>query len=61
MAGMVLETNINHILTAVNDQDKLHEGSIKVLTAQNVQHTATQAKDLGGMILSTISEKVGLR
>ena len=24
MAGMVLETNINHILTSVNEQNKLH-------------------------------------
>lgn len=29
MAGMVLETNINHILSAVNDQSKLHTASIK--------------------------------
>jgi AP-3 complex subunit sigma len=30
MAGMVLETNINHILSAVQDQNKLHAMSIKV-------------------------------
>ena len=61
MAGMVLETNINHILTSVNEQTKLHDASINVLTAQNVQHTANQAKDLGGKILSSLSESVGLR
>ena len=32
MAGMVLETNIIHILQAVNDQNKLHAKSVKVLT-----------------------------
>ena len=33
MAGMVLETNIIHILQAVNDQNKLHAKSVKVLTS----------------------------
>ncbi len=28
MAGMVLETNINNILTAINDQNKLHTASL---------------------------------
>ena len=31
MAGMVLETNINNILTAVQDQNKLHALSVKSL------------------------------
>merc|ERR1719253_224808 len=31
MAGMVLETNIIHILQAVNDQNKLHAKSVKVV------------------------------
>lgn len=30
MAGMVLETNINHILASVNDQHKLHVSSMKI-------------------------------
>ena len=47
MAGMVLETNINHILTSLNEQNKLHSASVKVLTPQ--------AKEMGGKILSTIS------
>ena len=34
MAGMVLETNVIHILQAVNDQNKLHARSVKVLTNQ---------------------------
>ena len=28
MAGMVLETNINQILTAINEQNKLHTSSL---------------------------------
>jgi Clathrin adaptor complex small chain len=30
MGGMVLETNINSILTAIMDQNKLHAASMKV-------------------------------
>lgn len=30
MGGMVLETNINQILTAINDQNRLHSASNKV-------------------------------
>lgn len=30
MGGMVLETNINQILTAINDQNRLHAASNKV-------------------------------
>jgi AP-3 complex subunit sigma len=32
MAGMVLETNINHVLTSVNEQNKMHSSSNKVGT-----------------------------
>ena len=32
MAGMVLETNIRHILTSVNEQSKLHNQSMKLTT-----------------------------
>lgn len=44
MAGMVLETNINHILTSVSEQNKLHANSVKVVPTA-AQATA-QAKDL---------------
>jgi AP-3 complex subunit sigma len=50
MAGMVLETNINHILTSVNEQNKLHAASIKMLPS-----SSAVAKDAAGKLLSTIS------
>jgi len=53
MAGMVLETNINHILTSINEQNKLHAASTKTLPS--AQAAATQAKDIGGKLLSSIS------
>jgi AP-3 complex subunit sigma len=65
MAGMVLETNINHILTSINEQNKLHANSTKVLSAQGAQAAATalsaasQAKDMGGKLFSSLSS--GLR
>jgi AP-3 complex subunit sigma len=61
MAGMVLETNINHILTSVNEQNKLHNSSMKVLSQQGAQAAssalaaASQAKDLGSQLFSSIS------
>jgi AP-3 complex subunit sigma len=51
MAGMVLETNINHILTSVSEQNKLHSNSVKVLGGTSASEAAAQAKGL----LSTIS------
>jgi AP-3 complex subunit sigma len=51
MGGMVLETNINHILLSINEQNKLHAASVKVLTAP----TPAQAKEMGEKIFSTIS------
>lgn len=65
MAGMVLETNINSILSAVVEQGKLHAQSEKAigapttLAAANALSAASQAKDIGGKLLSTISS--GLR
>jgi len=53
MAGMVLETNINHILTSVNEQNKLHAASIKMLPSS--QAASAVAKDAAGKLLSTIS------
>ena len=57
MAGMVLETNINHILVSVSEQNKLHANSIKTLntpTASQVSSAAVQAKEIGGKLLSTL-------
>lgn len=48
MAGMVLETNINSILAAVNDQEKLHSASLN--------NSATGATSLG----SPLAHGVGL-
>ena len=58
MAGMVLETNINHILTAVTEQNKLDAASTQTLTVQNVQATAVQATNMGGMLLSSITDRL---
>ena len=60
MAGMVLETNINHILTAINDQNKLHGSalsskSIGSQSASSAIAAASQAKDIGEKLFSTIS------
>lgn len=58
MAGMVLETNINEILQAVNDQNKLDSESVQMLgapTAANVVNVASQAKEIGGSFFSTIT------
>ena len=57
MAGMVLETNINNVLTSVNEQNKLHAASEKVAGGQG--SGANPAKDLGGKLFSTITN--GLR
>ena len=40
MAGMVLETNINNIMTAVHEQERLASAS---LTTSSVQHGAGSA------------------
>lgn len=58
MAGMVLETNINHILSSINEQNKLHASSIKVVPAQAAAMGAAAGsaiKDVGGKVFSTIS------
>jgi AP-3 complex subunit sigma len=46
MAGMVLETNINHILSAVNDQSKLHTSSIKSQTPSVSQMGVMQTPNI---------------
>jgi len=58
MAGMVLETNINHILQAVQEQGATHETSIQTLNSHSsnqMSSAASQATDLGGKIFSSIS------
>jgi hypothetical protein len=60
MAGMVLETNINHILSAVQEQSNLHTASIQMLhnaSAAQIQMSsaASHATDIGGKIFSSIS------
>ena len=55
MAGMVLETNINHILTSVSEQNKLHANSIKVVPSAS-QATA-QAKDLFSSISQGLTKR----
>ena len=55
MAGMVLETNINHILTSVSEQNKLHANSIKVIPTTS-QATA-QAKDLFSSISQGLTKR----
>jgi AP-3 complex subunit sigma len=65
MAGMVLETNINHVLTAVNDQNKLHGASfsktVSAATSSATAHAssaASQVKDIGEKLFSTISSSL---
>jgi len=55
MAGMVLETNINHILTSVSEQNKLHANSVKVVPSAS-QATA-QAKDLFSSISQGLTKR----
>eukprot|EP01032_Pedospumella_encystans_P027402 gene27402-30972_t len=58
MAGMVLETNINHILQAVNEQAKMHTTSIETLrapTSAQVSSAASQATDIGGKFLASLT------
>lgn len=43
MAGMVLETNIVNILQAVQDQNKLHSKSIKVISLPSSASTTATA------------------
>ena len=61
MAGMVLETNINHILSSVTDQNKMHATSIQVLnapTSAQMTSAAVQAQKLGGQLFTTISNSI---
>jgi AP-3 complex subunit sigma len=61
MAGMVLETNINNILTAVNDQNKQHAASVRVMNAPTkaqAMSVASQAHEMGGKLFSTLSNSL---
>ena len=42
MGGMVLETNINAILQAINDQEKMHKDSMKKAPSETVDKISTQ-------------------
>ena len=42
MGGMVLETNINAILQAINDQEKMHKDSLKKAPNETVDKISTQ-------------------
>lgn len=52
MAGMVLETNINNIITSVNEQSKLHQASLKVGTIPS-SLSATSSKFFSGTFSSS--------
>jgi AP-3 complex subunit sigma len=60
MAGMVLETNINHILQAVNEQGKMHDASLQSLSTSSAAQMTTagsQATDVGGLLFSSLTPK----
>lgn len=50
MAGMVLETNIIHILQSVTDQTRLHSASQKALTPATKARTPTIGPTVGRML-----------
>ena len=61
MAGMVLETNINHILAAVSEQNKMHAASIKVMsapTSAQMTSAVVQAQKISGQLFSSISSSM---
>mmetsp|Transcript_22636 Transcript_22636/g.33094 ORF Transcript_22636/g.33094 Transcript_22636/m.33094 type:complete len:183 (-) Transcript_22636:138-686(-) len=55
MGGMVLETNLNHIITAINEQNKLHSAAAR--------HGAPSSQEAKGFnaagILSSLSSGIG--
>ena len=54
LAGMVLETNINQIILAVNEQNKLHTNSLNTISS-SISNTTEKAKDISGRILSSLN------
>jgi AP-3 complex subunit sigma len=57
MAGMVLETNINHILTSVSEQNKLHSNSVKVLTSASAAQATAQATNMFTSMASGLTKR----
>ena len=55
MAGMVLETNIRHILTSVNDQNKLHSQSMKLSMTSGANLAASAASTGLGAAANVLS------
>ena len=58
---MVLETNINHILSSVTEQNKMHATSIQVMnapTSAQMSSAAANAQKFGGQLLSSISNSI---
>jgi len=51
---MVLETNINQIILAVNEQNKLHTNSLHTI-GSTIVNTTEKAKDISGRILSSLN------
>lgn len=60
MAGMVLETNINHIMTAISDQQKMHNASLSSSNIAALSGPSTALKDAGASFFSKISESFSL-
>ena len=54
LAGMVLETNINQIILAVNEQNKLHTNSLNTISS-SISNTTEKAKDISDRILSSLN------
>lgn len=54
LAGMVLETNINQIILAVNEQNKLHMNSLNTISS-SISNTTEKAKDISDRILSSLN------
>lgn len=57
MAGMVLETNINNVISSISEQNKLHQASLKVNTTMptNLNNAAAHAREMGSKLFSSFS------
>lgn len=59
MAGMVLETNIGNILTAVKDQSKMHDGSLTMnQSSVSVGTVLSNSRDATSTIFSTLASSI---
>ena len=64
----VLETNINHILTSITEQNKLHEASMKSVsnldmgrgtsTTTAITSATQSASNFGGMLFTSITDRL---